>query len=393
LKIGIIVEKFPSISESFILSKVKGLCNRGHQVVVFRNGKLTDEQLASQAQLNKLGNLTLVDMKLPATVVDFTKRVVSNPSIAFNSASLSASQSKQKLVAAIRSKYFTKHPCDVYHFEFSGLNLQYLPLFSKLNAPVFCSCRGTAEKVKPHTVAGRKEALQKLFTAVDGIHCVSNDMAETVMQLGAPQQKIFVNRPAVDVHFFQPAGRTQTSELNILSIGRLTFQKGYLVGLKAMQKVVAAFPNVKWTIVGDGLQKEELLFYINDMKLQQHVELAGAKTKDEILDYYNKADIFFLPSVYEGIANVVLEAMSLQIPVVSSDCSGMAEVITHMSDGLLATNYDSDEMALHLSTLLQDAALRTQISLAARKTIEKHFSIERQLDVFEENYKAMLQPA
>jgi glycosyltransferase involved in cell wall biosynthesis len=217
-------------------------------------------------------------------------------------------------------------------------------------------------------------------------------MSETIQALEADANKIFVNRPAIKPGYFQRQKQYHNNtDLTILSIGRLTFQKGYMVGLLALKEVVKSNPSVSWKIVGDGPSKEELIFYINDLQLQDHVQLLGAKTTSEILELYNTADIFFLPSVYEGIANVVLEAMSMELPVVSSDCSGMKEVIQHDVNGLLASNYDHGQMADCLRKLCADYNKRKTLGLNARKTIVENFDIEKQLDVFEYNYQRLLE--
>ena len=92
---------------------------------------------------------------------------------------------------------------DVIHFEFSGLAISYQDAIKKLNAKTVVSCRGTAEKVKPLTDVNRKKKLTTLFEQVSAIHCVSNDMAETIQLYGADAKKIFVNTPAIDSTVFE----------------------------------------------------------------------------------------------------------------------------------------------------------------------------------------------
>jgi colanic acid/amylovoran biosynthesis glycosyltransferase len=391
LKIGIIVEKFPSHSETFILNKVEGLCRRGHHVTVFRNSKHSDVLLEKAARLENFTNLKLVNISVERNPMKVLKLALDSPTEMFKSLNKAAS-TKQGVLTLVRSSFFKKNICDLYHFEFSGLALSYMDLIKILPGKKVISCRGSAEKVKPITQPDRKQLLKGLFDEVDAIHCVSDDMSETVQALSADEKKIFVNRPSIKSGFFQRQKRyPNDTNLTILSIGRLTFQKGYIVGLLAIKELIKSYPNISWKIVGDGHSMEELTFYINDLQLQDHVQLLGAKTTAEIFELYNSADIFFLPSVYEGIANVVLEAMSMELPVVSSDCSGMKEVIQHNMNGLLATNYDHAQMADCLLKLCTDYTKRRRLGVSARKTIVENFDIEQQLDVFEYNYQQLLQ--
>jgi colanic acid/amylovoran biosynthesis glycosyltransferase len=389
LKIGIIVEKFPSISETFILNKVEGLCGRGHEVVVFRNQRFNDSELEELTYIKDIPNLTLVNISIPNKRLELAGRLIRRP--AFAMGMLRTSSMKKNMLAEIRNDYFKSHRCDIYHFEFSALALHYEPSFKNIPGKIVCSCRGTAEKVKPVTTPGRKEQLVQLFNVVDKIHCVSDDMANTIKKYGAPQDKIFVNRPAIQTKYFAPLKSSKNNDkIQIVSVGRLSFQKGFLIGLLAIRDVVTKFPGIEWKIIGDGPLKEELQFYINDLGLTESVTLVGAVSKKEVIKHLQQADIFFLPSIYEGIANVVLEAMAMELPVVSSDCSGMKEVITHNVDGLLAANYNAPEMANSLIELIQSADKRMSMGKAARKTVQARFDIERQLDVFEEQYQQLL---
>jgi colanic acid/amylovoran biosynthesis glycosyltransferase len=124
--------------------------------------------------------------------------------------------------------------------------------------------------------------------------------------------------------------------------------------------------------------------------LQDCVELLGKKNRDEILELYNNADVFLLPSVYEGIANVCLEAMSMELPVVSTKSGGMEEVIVHGQNGLLCEVYDVDSIAENVKWLTQNRDLLKELGVQARKTIIESFTISRQVDVFEEQYSKLM---
>jgi len=241
--------------------------------------------------------------------------------------------------------------------------------------------------VKLNNDINRKEELVKLFSIVSNIHCVSGNMAKTISPYVTDVAKVFINRPAVPIEIFtREKDYLPGDEINILSIGRLTFQKGYLIGLLAIKELIAVFPNVKWHIVGDGPQKEELLIHIQNLGLSDHVILAGKKDRKEVLGFYEQTDIFFLPSVSEGIANVVLEAMSMELPVVSSDCSGMPEVITDALNGYLANNYDHKMMAEKLAMLCSDFEMRKKIGQMARQRIIEDYTLDRQISLFEKIY-------
>ena len=177
---------------------------------------------------------------------------------------------------------------------------------------------------------------------------------------------------------------------NILSIGRFTFQKGYLLGLMAAKELKDKGVKFLWQIVGDGPQKEEIQYYIHSLGLKDVVELLGKKNRDEILALYNSADVFFLPSVYEGIANVCLEAMAMELPVVATKSGGMEEVIVHDVDGLLVELYDPTDMANELFRISRDQAKRQLMGQKARQKVLDQFTIERQANEFETEYYRLI---
>ncbi len=391
LRIAIVVDSFPAISETFITNKVLELCKRGHNVTVFIHRKTTDNKLAELYHLKAISNLEIVPPAIPKTSIDWVKLLIKKPSI-FLHTSKSANDyknaSRQKLLYSV----FENRTFDIIHFEFSALAIVYTEVIKKLKAVTVVSCRGTAEKVKPLTMPERKSQLREVFKNVDSIHCVSADMASTILPYCDKPEKIFINRPSIDVAWFTRSKPYQpNTSLTILSVGRFTFQKGYLTGLLAIKKLKDEGINFTWLIVGDGPQKEEVIFHIHTLQLENEVKLLGKKNKVEMLGLYNNADLFLLSSVYEGIANVVLEAMSMQLPVVATKSGGLNEVIDHEEDGMLAEVYDHEEIARHLMLLANNFEKRKTMGENARNKILNQFTLNRQISQFEDTYHALMQ--
>lgn len=290
-----------------------------------------------------------------------------------------------------RAYYINKYKPDIVHIEFSGLGIAYLPALSKLNAKKIVSCRGSAEKVKLLASENRKADTRKLFAEVNAIHCVSADMKETIIPYCRDTSKIFINFPSIDTDIFKrTAPYQQGKSVSILSIGRFTFQKGYFTGLQAIKILKEEFHNFTWTIIGDGPGLEEIIFHIHQMGLQQHVVLAGPKGREEVITAYNNASVFFLPSVYEGIANVVLEAMSMELPVVATKSGGLEEVISHGENGMLAAVYDAPTLAANILQLITNEEKSKKMGTEARKRILQQFTIEKQADIFELVYQSLI---
>ena len=384
------VESFPTVSETFITNKVLHLCKRGHNVTVYTHRVNKSNELSSLYKLDSLPNLTIVKPAIPQTLVQWLGLVARKPGI-FLKAGGSLAGLKSRARNNLLKNVFSHKPFHLIHFEFSALAIVYKEVIGGLKPVTVVSCRGTAEKVKPLTIPGRKEQLKDLFHKVDSIHCVSADMAKTIAAYCDQPSKIFINRPSIDItHFTRSVPYEASDNITILSVGRFTFQKGYLTGLLAIKKLKQNHPNFEWLIVGDGPQVEEVIFHIQTLGLQDHVKVLGKKNKEEILELYKSADIFLLSSVYEGIANVVLEAMAMELPVVSTKSGGIDEVIEHNIDGLLANVYDHDSLAEQLLLLCGNYELRKKIGTQARLKIINHFTINRQIDQFETVYQQLV---
>lgn len=392
LRIGVIVPQFPSYTETFFINQITGLCERNHKVFVFCNVYNNDALLKEVYNIGHYQSLKIVALHFNKLGEMFFRTIFLNPLSVLKSLRLSRKKFLNNLYYHLCRIYLRKYQCDIYHFGYSGLAVSYLSILSSLPGKVIISCLGTAENIKPLTEEGRIEKLKKLFATVDAIHCVSGKMKQTIQQYDAPPEKIFINRPAVDVEIFRrKEPYTMHQPVKIISVGRLVFQKGFLLGILAVAELKKKFEDFTWTIVGDGPEREQLLFHINALGLNDHVILAGKKIRDELVQFYEESDLLLLPSVSEGIANVILEAMAMELPVISTINGGVEEVVKHEVNGILIPNYDFQLVACGLHQLCTDFEMRKRLGQAGRKTVEDGFALKRYIDVFEEEYLRVVQ--
>lgn len=391
LKIALVVESFPTFSETFITNKVLYLCNQGHQVTVIRNSLGHNDSLVNLYQLHSISNLRIIEPAIPKYKQDWFLLVLLKPMV-FIKTLLSLSNFKSTLKEQLYLNQFQKNKFDIIHFEFSGIGIAYQSILKKINCVKIVSCRGTAEKVKPLNNVERQNQLIKLFSSVQAIHCVSDDMEKTIRQYNKTNTKTFINRPSIDSNVFKRKHEypNNNDKIKLLSIGRFTFQKGYTVGLQVAHQLKNSGVSFEWLIVGDGPTREEIIFGIHALNLSNEIKLLGKKNRDEVIELYNDCDIFFLPSVYEGIANVVLEAMAMELPVVSTKSGGLEEVIEHEFDGMLADIYDANNLLQCLISLSKNFELRKKLGNNARVKILNQFTLERQIIEFEKQYSSLL---
>lgn len=385
IKVGLIVPVFPVYTETFFISQIKGLTERGHHVLVFCHVKARNEKLGvEQSFMLKdksicIKTLTRFNLILTAIKTSFIHprtfaAIIRKP---------------QKMHEKLCCLFFNFYRCDIYHFGFSGVAVRYVEVLNQLRGKVIVSCLGTAENVLTITRKNRTTDLESAFKQTAKVHCISHAIQRKIHEISSVPT--FVNHPAIDTDFFTRNRRhTQDSTVRILSVGRLVFQKGFAIGFLAIKMLKERFPFFRWTIVGEGKELEELSFYRRSLNLENHVFFAGKKVHLELKALYEDSDIFFLPSISEGLANVVLEAMSMEVAVVASDCGGIGEAIESGKNGFQFPSFDYKTMCDQLYVLCMNPCLRNSLAAQARKTVLERFSIDRYVDCFVEQYRELL---
>jgi colanic acid/amylovoran biosynthesis glycosyltransferase len=211
---------------------------------------------------------------------------------------------------------------------------------------------------------------------------------------GLNKNKAFVNRPAINVETFtrssKPTDRLPSSPFLICSTGRLHWKKGFEYALLAMKELKQRGFLFKYEIIGGGIELEKLIFMAHDLGLQDHIIFSGSLPGREVKARLEKCDIYLLPSLSEGISNSVLEAMAMQLPVVTTRAGGMDEVIKDNDTGLIVDGYDAGALADALATLMENVSLRVRLASAGNALVRSDFTTHRQINFFVEQYKQAL---
>lgn len=390
-RIALVVNRFPSLSETFIHTKAVALRRAGLDITVVAAMPSDDAGLFPEAFD---GPVRLMDVSrdLGRTTRSLAVRathVRGRELRLWDAARRRYGVSRRALRAALIAMPLADF--DIIHLEYTGLAAAYLDALALLDAKLVVSCRGTAERITPIASPARAEELGAVFARVDRVHCVSRDLARTCEAYGLDPAKVFVNNPAIDATRFRrtralPDRRT---EFRVISTGRLHWAKGIDWGILAMAELATLGIDARYTVVGDGPEMARLRFLIHDVGLTDRVELAGRKPAADVRRLLEDADLYLLPSVSEGISNAALEAMAMEVPVVSAAVGGMSEAITDGVDGKLVPSRAPREMAHAIAELLRDPARRANLAAAGRRRVVEQFSIERQTAQFVAEYVAL----
>ena len=227
---------------------------------------------------------------------------------------------------------------------------------------------------------------KEVIENADVITAVSHSCAKELKKEHIINTEIAVVNNGVDTNSFIP-GKNKKKENYILYTGRLETRKGLIDLIESAKYVCRESADIKFILTGKGTIKKYLERRINDFGLKKNFYFAGFVDRSKLLEYYQNATIYVLPSYYEGLPTTLLEAMSCGIPLIATDVEGSSELITDGKTGLLAPPRDPERLAEAILRLLDDEELRERISINARKHVVNNYDWAIITDKIEEAYK------
>ncbi len=218
---------------------------------------------------------------------------------------------------------------------------------------------------------------------VDKIIAVSHGVQRVLVNNGVkPEYCVTVNN-AIDIHQSLPDPQQMRQGLGIDddtfvfgSIGSLIARKSNHHTLEALAEFQRQQPQAKWKmlLLGEGPEWAALEKQAQSLNIADRVVFTGFRNNP--LDYLAAFDTFILASSSEGLPRVVLESMLMGIPVIGSDVTGTAELISHQQTGLLFPWGHSQLLAEHILNIWQDASLRQRLATNAQQHVRDHYAIE-----------------
>ena len=219
-----------------------------------------------------------------------------------------------------------------------------------------------------------KRVAQFVYRSASRVICISDKVANKVIDAAEATVNTRVIYNSVNAQLFSPAS-IDSAPNTILSVGNLISIKGHELLLRALGAVLPDHPNISCQIIGDGPERQRLTRLASDCNIAGKVRFLGRQSRRQVADAMRRCVLFALPSRYEGLGCVYLEAMSTGKPVIACRGQGIDEIIQHGSNGWLINPGNLQELIGALCTLLQNLRLRRQIGEAARRTVlENHTS-------------------
>lgn len=261
------------------------------------------------------------------------------------------------------------------------------------NIKLVVSLRGSHVNYTPICEPKFAKIYQEYFPQVDGFHGVSANIILEASKYKANTKNANVVYSGLNLEkFIFESNKNKTKPLQIISVGRSHWVKGYRFALDAMRVLKEMNIEFSYTIIGVE-EEEELLFQRAQLDLKNEVVFEKTLPFQVVLERIKAANILLLPSLEEGIANVVLEAMALGTLVVSTNCGGMNEVIQNQENGFLVPTRNPHAMAEAIATIEALTSKEYQdIAKKARKKIEENHTeaqmIDGMLTLYKQVYEA-----
>lgn len=229
---------------------------------------------------------------------------------------------------------------------------------------------------------------------------VSRNLKREVERYRVPDKAVHVIPMGIDMELFSPEkySRDLKSELGItgpfcLFVGRLSHEKGILSLVEAFPAIAKAIPDARLVVVGEGPLYEAAHDRVVTLGLQGHVLFRGFLDHSILASYYATADVLIAPSVREGIALAIAEAMACGCCVVASDLPGLRDYLEDGVSGLLVRSGDRDALADAVVMILRDEPRRSRIRARARSFVADYFRWPRIIGLYRDTLLDLLKLA
>ncbi len=228
---------------------------------------------------------------------------------------------------------------------------------------------------------------RRLFRKAKHIVAVSERQRQLLADIGVPHDRVTVIYNGISLH--PEVDRPPNETLCLLTIGRLSLEKGHRLLLDVVTELRRrGRKGFEVVIVGDGPEMDALRGQAASQNLNGLVRFEGYQTDPN--SYYRKADLLVLPSLSEGIPNVLLEAAMFGVPIVSTNVGGVPEMFRDGAEALLVAPDDVTALTDAIERCLDDTDLRRQLAQNARQRVLDAFTVEQRVERFLEYYAALV---
>jgi glycosyltransferase involved in cell wall biosynthesis len=389
MRIAILVQQFPNIVQTYIISPLVLFKKAGIKatiIAIFDPIQNETHPYVEQYGLRK--DTIYIDPEPRKLLTQILKAPLYRPRYLASIFNVVFSKlwktygTKYTIKAILYCRSLATGSYDIVHSHTLFSSYEYLFLKDIFSIPLVTTFHGLEPKNAQPLAANKVEMVLKNTDAF----IVNTVFAQQQLTgMGCNKDKIHIIPQGTDTADFPFLQREITSEkpIVILSVGRLSIEKGFHIAVKAISSLAPQHPGIQYRIIGSGPEEKTLTRLCEQLGIQQHIHIHGSVSTDELLSHYSEAHIFVLPSIdfrdgsHTETQGVVLqEAQSSGIPVIASRTGGIPEVIKDRKTGLLFEEENDTQLSQLIESLIDDREQYRTIAQQARKDVEENYSIE-----------------
>jgi glycosyltransferase involved in cell wall biosynthesis len=377
LRVGYVLKVYPRFSETFVVNEIRAHERAGADLRIFSlrgpvGGRFHPDIGLVQAPV------TYIPADSPKSVDLWSALRVAGPGAAALLQDPEAAGPREVIQALALARHVREQGIDHLHAHFATVAAGVARLAAALTGITY-SVTAHAKDIFHEEVD--PAALRLRMADARGVITVSDFNARFLRELApqAPVHRVYNGLDLGDFPYAEPSGRPA----RIVAVGRLIEKKGFADLIDACAVLAALGRDVDCQIVGDGPLEDELCSRIAAHGLAERVRLLGPRTQDEVRALVQGAAVMAAPCVVgadgnrDGLPTVLLEAMALGTPCVSTPVTGIPELVIDETTGLMVGEHAPDELAGALARLLDDEDLRVALARGGRTLIEEAFDIDR----------------
>lgn len=396
-RVALFLDRFPRLSETFIAGQAAALLEAGIDVYILADRPTRTE--APAIVRTELAGRTHYRRAIPSSrVARIAETAALAGGCAFRSGLFPARWSlwalrrlKSGRGSRVRPVFDFPPPgvprvfdAVVCHFGPIGARAVDLRVLAGMRGPIATVFHGydVSRWVREHGV----DVYRDLFARGDWFLPVSTYWQRRLVELGCPEKRCTVVHVGVDTQrlAFRLTRRSPGAPLRILSVARLVEKKGLQYALRAVARLNDLGVRVDYRIVGDGPLCQSLQRLCRELALCDKVTFLGPQPPDSVAALLGDSDVLMAPSVTagsgdeEGIPVVLMEAMAVGVPVVTTRHSGIPELVRDGTTGLLADERDVGSLANAVARIGKSEALSRSLTLAARDLVTREYDVRVQ---------------
>lgn len=393
MTITLVLPQSPGYSETFFRSKIKGLHESGHKVILVTASTKHKFEVCKHLQHPKVSKNNFIQVFRMLLVfiglLPYVKRIIK-----FIQLERKEETSFKKILEKIYiNATLLKLKSDWIHFGFATMAIERELVAKAIGAKLAVSFRGYDIDVFP---LKNPDCYNRLWSNFDKIHSISKYLLNKAHEIGLPKKiKAEIIHPAVDLEKINKNIRKidfSSNKVQILTIARLHWVKGIDDLIETAYYLKEMGVDFEWRIIGSGDQKhtERYKFHVYQRGLVEEVKFLGKLSHKETLAQLNRSEMYVQTSLSEGFCNAVLEAQVIGKLCIAFDAGALDENIVDQKTGWLVPKGSPKLLANKIQEIITlSETEKEKISRNAIQRVKKEFNLEKQKLEFNEFYKQL----